>query len=73
MQLFRTILTALALGSALFSANSTLAIAQNADSARSDEAIVDFAQAYKQRDRKRMAAHLGPVRGSSLEPWAVYW
>ena len=73
MQLFRTILTALALGSALFSANSTLAIAQNADSARSDEAIVDFAQAYKQRDRKRMAALLGPVRGSSLEPWAVYW
>ena len=48
-----------------------MAIAQNADSARSDEAIVDIAQAYKQRDRKRMAALLGQVRGSSLEPWAV--
>ena len=73
MQLFRTILTALALGSALFSLSTPLAIAQNADSARSDEAIVDIAQAYKQRDRKRMAALLGQVRGSSLEPWAVYW
>jgi soluble lytic murein transglycosylase len=73
MQLFRTILTALALGSALFSLSTPQAIAQNADSARSDEAIVDIAQAYKQRDRKRMAALLGQVRGSSLEPWAVYW
>jgi soluble lytic murein transglycosylase len=32
-----------------------------------------MAQAYKQRDRKRLTALLNQVRGHPLEPWAAYW
>lgn len=40
---------------------------------RADEAVIDMAQAYKARDRKRLAALLPQARGSLLEPWAAYW
>jgi soluble lytic murein transglycosylase len=35
--------------------------------------MLDLAQAYKQRDRKRLASLIGQVRGHPLEPWAAYW
>jgi soluble lytic murein transglycosylase len=67
------ILTSIALvGAALLSIPSP-AYAQNRDNARADSAMLDLAQAYKQRDRKRLASLLGQVRGHPLEPWAAYW
>jgi soluble lytic murein transglycosylase len=47
--------------------------AQGRDNVRMDEAIQDMAQAYKVRDRKRLATLLPQVRGYVLEPWAAYW
>jgi soluble lytic murein transglycosylase len=35
--------------------------------------MLDMAQAYKQRDRKRLGNLLGQVRGHPLEPWGAYW
>ena len=69
---FLAILTSIALAAALSSPVSR-ANAQGRDNVRSDEAIVDMAQAYKQRDRKRLASLLPQVRGTVLEPWAAYW
>jgi soluble lytic murein transglycosylase len=67
------ILTSIALvGAALLSIPSP-AYAQNRENARADSAMLDLAQAYKQRDRKRLASLIGQVRGHPLEPWAAYW
>jgi soluble lytic murein transglycosylase len=67
------ILTSIALvGAALLSIPSP-AYAQNRDNARADSAHAGPSQAYKQRDRKRLASLLGQVRGHPLEPWAAYW
>ncbi|TXH88843.1 MAG: lytic transglycosylase domain-containing protein [Rhodoferax sp.] len=40
---------------------------------RADEAVLDMAQAYKNRDRKRLAALLAQVKGHPLEAWGAYW
>ncbi|MBK7003352.1 MAG: hypothetical protein IPH35_26670 [Rhodoferax sp.] len=49
------------------------AYAQKRENTRADELILDMAQAYKQRDRKRLATLLPQARGHVLEPWAAYW
>ena len=38
-----------------------------------DAPILEMAQAYKARDRKRLAALLPLLRGHPLEPWGAYW
>jgi len=74
---FSAILTSLALAGCAVSTFAAPALAQGRDaareSARSDDTILDMAQAYKQRDRKRLAALLPQVRSHPLEPWAAYW
>ncbi len=57
---------------------STAPLAQAArpsasDLARADAVFLDMAQAYKQRDRRQLAALLPQARGHMLEPWAAYW
>ena len=70
---FPAILTLFALLGALVSPAVPTAHAQGRDSSWSDESIQEMAQAYKQRDRKRMAQLLPQLRGYVLEPWAAYW
>ena len=74
---FSAILTSLALAGCAVSTFAAPAHAQGRDaareSARTDDTILDMAQAYKQRDRKRLAALLPQVRSHPLEPWAAYW
>ena len=72
MQFYRSILAALALGTAL-GLPACAASTQAADATRSDEAVLDMAQAYKQRDSKRLSSLLPAAKGSVLEPWAAYW
>lgn len=43
------------------------------DNPRADNALLEMAQAYRQRDSKRLAALLPQVRNSVLEPWGAYW
>ena len=38
-----------------------------------DAPVLEMAQAYKARDRKRLAALLPQTRGHPLEPWGAYW
>ena len=52
---------------------STAVRAQGRDNTRADEAILEMAQAYKQRDKKRLSALLPVVRGYTLESWGAYW
>ncbi len=47
--------------------------AQTRDTTRADSIVLDMAQAYKARDRKRLSNLLPQVRGHTLEPWAAYW
>ena len=70
---FSSILTSFALLGALTLSPFTPVLAQGRDNTRVDEAILDMAQAYKQRDRKRLTALLPQVRGYVLEPWGAYW
>ncbi|MBX9817941.1 MAG: lytic transglycosylase domain-containing protein, partial [Burkholderiaceae bacterium] len=74
---FSAILTSLALAGFAVSTFAAPARAQGRDavreSARADDTILDMAQAYKQRDRKRLAALLPQARNHPLEPWAAYW
>ncbi|MDH4449955.1 MAG: transglycosylase SLT domain-containing protein [Rhodoferax sp.] len=70
---FSAILTLLATCGALMSATAPTAFAQGRDSARLDDTILDLAQAYKNRDQKRLSAALPSLRGYILEPWAAYW
>jgi len=72
MQLFRSILAALTLGGAL-GLTPVASQAQTNELSRSDEAVLDMAQAYKQHDRKRLSSLLGTAKGSPLEHWAAYW
>ncbi len=72
MQFYRSILAALAMGTAL-ALPAGIATAQSTDTNRSDEAVLDMAQAYKQHDVKRLSSLLPAAKGSDLEPWAAYW
>jgi soluble lytic murein transglycosylase len=40
---------------------------------RTDEAVLDMAQAYKNRDRKRLSTLLPQIQGHPLEAWGAYW
>ena len=70
---FSAILTSLALLGAVTVSTFAPAYAQNRDASRADAAILDMAQSYKSRDRKRLISLLPQVRGHVLEPWAAYW
>ena len=72
---FRPILTLLACWAIINlpqSAHAQAATAQtNVNSA--DSVILEMAQAYRQGNRKLLAADLALVRGHTLEAWAAYW
>ena len=70
---FSAILTSIALLGAMLCAPLGTAQAQGRDNVRADAVISDMAQAFKQRDRKRLGQLLPQVRGHVLEPWAAYW
>jgi soluble lytic murein transglycosylase len=70
---FSAILTPLAIAACVFLPSLSPVCAQGREASRYDEAITDMAQAYKVRDRKRLASLLPQVRGYILEPWAAYW
>jgi soluble lytic murein transglycosylase len=70
---FSSILTSFALLGALTLSPISSTFAQGRDNTRADEIILDMAQAYKQRDRKRLSALLPQVRSYVLEPWGAYW
>ncbi|MEO7105141.1 MAG: transglycosylase SLT domain-containing protein [Rhodoferax sp.] len=70
---FSAILTSIALFCAVTVTPSAPAYAQNRDSSRADNIVLEMAQSYKARDRKRLIALLPQVRGNALEPWAAYW
>ena len=72
MQFYRSILAALALIAAT-AMPAGAASAPTADTTRSDQAVLDMAQAYKQHDIKRLGSLLAATKGSVLEPWAAYW
>jgi soluble lytic murein transglycosylase len=70
---FSTILTSIALAGVAMLSPSLSAKAQSADSSRLDDTVLDMAQAYKMRDKQRMAQLLPSLRGHPLEPWAAFW
>ena len=70
---FSAILTSITLAGAVVLSISAPAVAQNRDNQRADSVLLDMAQSYKNRDRKRLIALLPQVRGHVLEPWAAYW
>jgi soluble lytic murein transglycosylase len=70
---FSAILTSFALCATLAIPFVGSAHAQGRDTSRADDAIAEMAQAYKVRDRKRLANLLPASRGSVLEPWGAYW
>jgi soluble lytic murein transglycosylase len=73
MQFSSAILTSIALMGAVALSHTAPAYAQNRDPARADAIVLEMAQHYKARDRKRLIASLPQVRGHVLEPWAAYW
>ncbi len=70
---FSAILTSIALFGACIVSIPAPANAQTRDPSRADSTILEMAQLYKQRDRRRLSALLPQVRGHALEPWAAYW
>lgn len=70
---FPAILTSIALLSGIFSLIVTNSYAQSRSTTQDDTIMLDMAQAFKQRDRRKMAQLLPLVQGHQLEPWAAYW
>jgi soluble lytic murein transglycosylase len=70
---FSAILTSIVLTGAALVLTPSPVCAESRDVARVDATVLDMAQAYKQRDRKRLSSLLSQVRGHPLEPWAAYW
>ena len=73
---FSLILTSIAVAGALMLPNLSCAQATARDltaALAADTPILDMAQAYKVRDRKRLSALLPQLRGHPLEPWGAYW
>ena len=70
---FSAILTSFALLGALMLPPAAWSRAPGPESSTADAVFLDLAQAFKQRDRKRLTAALPQVRGHLLEPWAAYW
>ena len=73
---FSVILTSFALLGALVHTNLSIAQVPTRDftaASAADTPVLEMAQAYKSRDRKRLAALLPQLRGHPLEPWGAYW
>ncbi len=73
---FNVILTSFALAGALMLPTLSCAQATARDftaASAADAPILEMAQAFKVRDRKRLAALLPQLRGHPLEPWGGYW
>ncbi len=73
---FSAILTSFALAGALMLPSLSCAQATARDftaTSAADTTILEMAQAYKVRDRKRLTALLPQLRGHPLEPWGAYW
>ncbi|HNV60097.1 MAG TPA: transglycosylase SLT domain-containing protein [Rhodoferax sp.] len=70
---FSAILTLIALTGTVLVGTAATLHAETRGATRADAAMLDMAQAYKQRDRKRLGNLLGQVRGHPLEPWGAYW
>ena len=74
---FSVILTSLALAgyavSSFAAPSSSPSREITREQARIDDTILDMAQAYKQRDRKRLSTLLPATRNHPLEAWAAYW
>ena len=70
---FSAILTSFALLGALILPPTASARTAGAETSNADAVFLDLAQAFKQRDRKRLTAALPQLRGHMLEPWAAYW
>lgn len=79
---FSLILTSFAVAGALVfppvaraqtTARDTSATSTASTTSAADAAVVEMAQAFKVRDRKRLAALLPQLRGHPLENWGAYW
>ncbi len=70
---FSAILTSIILVGSLVLPTSAPAYAQGRDNTRANAAILDMAQAYKMRDKRRLAQLLPQTRGFILEPWGAYF
>ncbi len=70
---FAAILTSLSAALVLATAPTIGAYAQSAATARADDTLLQMNDAYRKRDRNRLAALLPAARGHVLEPWAIYW
>ena len=70
---FSAILTSIALLGAFSVSTFSSAHAQTRDLTRADSTLMEMAQSYKSRDRKRLISLLPQARGHVLEPWAAYW
>ncbi|MBT0570918.1 lytic transglycosylase domain-containing protein [Curvibacter sp. CHRR-16] len=73
---FSAILTSVALASALVFPFYSSAAAQTRDAValtQQDQTFLDMAQAYRNRDARRMANLLAALQGHPLEVWAAYW
>ncbi len=60
---------ALALGVAMTPA----ALSQSGTGSAGDSIILDMSQAFRAKDKGRLAQLLPQARGHALEPWAAYW
>ena len=70
---FASILTSILVCALLIAGVPNRALAQNKDTAKADELVLEMAEAFKKADRKRLAVLLPQLRGHALEPWAAYW
>ena len=68
------ILTPLALSLSLMGmGGSAQALAVGAAPTAADQVLIDMQQAFRKKDRTRLAQLLPQARGHALEPWAAYW
>jgi len=68
------ILTPLALSLSLMGmGGSAQALAVGAAPTAADQVLIDMQQAFRKKDRVRLAQLLPQARGHALEPWAAYW
>ena len=73
---FTVILTSFALVGALMTppfVHAQSSVPEATAVTAADAPVIEMAQAYKVRDRKRLAALLPQLRGHPLEPWGAYW
>ena len=73
---FPVILTSIALLGALMlphPSSAQPAVRDTTTASAADAPVLEMAQAYKSRDRKRLAALLPQLRGHPLEAWGAYW